>query len=42
MRKITTVYWMGSQSIYGTHPPLVEIAVTVPCQPHKLLSTVTV
>ena len=32
MRKLTTVYWMSSQSTYGTHPSLVEIAVTVPCQ----------
>ena len=42
MREITTIYWMGSQSICETYPPLVEIAVTIRCQRYKWLNTVTV
>ena len=40
-KRITTIYWMGSQSTCETHLPLVEIAVLVRCQPYKLLSVVT-
>ena len=42
MQKITTIYWMGNQSVCETHPPLVEIAVTVRCQQYKWLNTRTV
>ena len=40
-KRITTIYWMGSQSTCETHLP-VEIAVFIWCQPYKLLSIVTV
>ena len=41
MQKITTFYWIGSQSICETHPPLVEIGVTLQWERHKQLNTVT-